>query len=488
MNKFQRTVFRTLPLVFSLFALTSFGQKETKTYKETFSVGKDAVIDINTSYTDIEFQTWDKDQVVVEATIELEGATAKEAEQYFKKGGVSILGNSKKIEISTHAENPVLFGNDFGDIVVNDFIIDIPEFPEIDPFILDFAIPDLHDMPEMIEMPPMPPVPIGSFDYEAYKKDGEAYMKKWKKEFDKNFNEDYKKRMEEWSERMHERSGEWKKRIEERKEEQQERMHEREEIIKQAHEARQQAMEAGKKALMQNRKALDSARIVFIDRDSLHNAPKIFFGSSKSGNKTYKVKKTIKIKMPKSAKLKMNVRHGEVKLAANTRNMDATLSYARLLAATIDGDQTNIVASYSPVSVASWDNGQLHTNFSEKVALKDVKSLRLSANSSQVTIDRLLKSANIVNNLGALRINTVSKDFQDLDISVQHGELNCVLPTAPYIISIDGTSSKLSSPAYLVWDRTNNKTNTVQKSYHLDKNSERSIIINSLFSDVVLEE
>ena len=83
--------------------------------------------------------------------------------------------------------------------------------------------------------------------------------------------------------------------------------------------------------------------------------------------------------MPKSTKLKMNVRHGEVKLAENTRNMDATLSYSRLLASTIDGEKTKIVASYSPVSVQRWNYGNLNLNFSEEVALKDVNILNLNA-------------------------------------------------------------------------------------------------------------
>jgi hypothetical protein len=200
------------------------------------------------------------------------------------------------------------------------------------------------------------------------------------------------------------------------------------------------------------------------------------------------VKKTIKIKMPKSATLKMNVRHGEVKLASTTKNINATLSYARLLATTIDGDKTHIVASYSPVSVQSWDNGSLNANFSESIALKDVKLLRLSANSSEVTIDRLLNTAHIVNNLGAVSIKAVSKDFKDLNISVQNGELNFELPLSPYTIYVNGTSSKLSSPPYLVWEKTRNENNTIHQSYHLNKNTNRSIVINSKYSDVVLEK
>ncbi len=498
MKKLQQTVFRGNTLLLCLFVMATYGQKESKTYRESFNVGEDAVIDINTSYADIEFQTWDKNEVVMEATVELEGATSKEAEEYFKNGGVKILGNSKTIEISTTADNSLFFGNSFGDVAMGDFIIEIPELPELEPLFLDLEIPEMPELPEMREMPPMPPMYFHNFDYEAYKKDGEKYMKKWKKEFDENFDEDYKKRLAEWSERMKERSEAWRERVEEREErrhemlqergralkDRQQAMKERQEVIKE----RQKVLEDRNRERMLRRKALDSTRFLFMERDSLHGGSNIFFGPSMHGNKKYRVKKIIKIKMPKSTKLKMNVRHGEVKLAENTKNINATLSYARLLATTIDGDKTNIVASYSPVSVQYWDNGSLNANFSENVALKDVKLLALSANSSKVTIDRLLDKAHIINNLGVLRINGVSKNFKGLDISVQNGELNCELPSSPYTIFVNGTSSKLSSPAYLIWDIKTNQGNTVQKSYHLDKNTDRSIVITSKYSDVVLEK
>ncbi|MEX0289695.1 MAG: hypothetical protein AB3N14_11350 [Flavobacteriaceae bacterium] len=502
MNKLQRIASKGCTLVICFLALSAFGQKETKTYKESFKVGDNAVIDINTSHADIEFETWDKNEVVVEAVVELEGATKEEAKDYFRSGGVKIIGNSQQIEISTKAENSIFFGDSFGDIIVNDFVIEIPEFPELEPLFLDLEIPELPDFPEMMEMPPMPPFTIHHFDYKEYKKDGEKYMKKWKKEFDENFDEDYKRRMEEWSERMAERAEAWKERREEREADLKERLKERQDELKarqhelkerqrerqQAQKERIKALQERSRAIVLERKEADSTRVLFIDRDSLYSGPSIFFGSSHGSNKKYKVKKTIKIKMPKSAKLKMNVRHGEVKLAENTVNINATLSYARLHATTIDGDRTKIVASYSPVSVQSWDNGSLNTNFSDNVALKDVKYLKLSANSSDVTIERLLKSAYIKNNLGALRINGVAKNFDDLDISVQHGELNFELPTSPYTIYVNGTSSKVTSPAYLVWDKTRNHSNTVQRSYHMNSNAESSIIINSAYSNVVLEK
>ena len=502
MNKLQRIVFKSSGVFVFLLALSAYGQKETKTYNESFKVAGDAVIDINTSYADIEFETWDKNEVSVQAVIELEGATKEEADAYFKKGGIKILGNSKSIEISTQAEGLFSYGTSIGDIQIDDFIIEIPEFPELEPLFLDLEIPDLPEFPEIMEMPPMPLLGMQNFDYDRYQKEGKKYMKEWKKEFDETFDEEYQERMAEWAERIEERTAAWKERQEERNELQKERMEERKMLMEErkeqlmerqkvrveAQKERARAMKDRQKAIILARKAADSTRFLFIDSDSLQNSPNFFFNFSSGAHKKYNVKKTIKIKMPKSAKIKMNVRHGEVKLAQNTVDMKATLSYARLLAYTIDGERTNIVASYSPVSVQTWEKGSLNTKFSDNISLKDVKFLNLSANSSDVTIDRLLNSAYIKNNLGALRINGMDKGFKVLDISVKHGEFKCDLPSSAYKIYVRGTSSKLKSPTTLVWDRSENRTNSIHEGYHLNKNTNSSIVINSVYSDVELDK
>jgi len=492
MNKLQRILFKNGTIILCFLAIGVHSQKQTKTYKETFTVGDDAVLDINTSYADIEFETWDKNQVVVEATIELEGASTEEADQYFKRGGIKILGNSKHIEISTGIENSWFFRHAIGDIDVNDFIIKTPKFPELEPLFLDLRIPDIPEFPLLMEMPPMPHMSMRKFNYKAYKKDGEKYMKKWKKEFDENFDEDYKKRMEVWSERMKVRSEEWKKRQEELYEIRKERMEQREGLLRERKELRKKVQKERQEVLEERQKLRkeerDMQRSIIISRGDGDDEPNIFYRSSDGEQKKYKVKKVIKIKMPKSAKLKINVRHGEVKLAENTKNMNATLSYSRLLASTIEGDKTNISASYSPVTVQHWNYGKLKTEFSEGVDLKEVRNLTLYSTSSDVTIDVLLKSALIKNNLGALRINSISNNFTSMDISLQNGELICELPSTPYTIYVDGTFSKLTSPAYLIWDRTKYQNNTVHKGYHLSKNADKSIVINAQYSDVILEE
>lgn len=473
MNKFSQIPFRITALLLCLGLLGAYGQQK-KTFKETFNVGTDAVLDINTSHVDIEFETWDKNQVQIEAVIELEGASKEEAAAYFERNGIEIKGNSKEIEVYTRRQNSWRYTTS-GDF--DNLHIEIPEIPDLEPLFLDLEIPEIYVIPEI---PPMPPLPMTSFDYSRYKKEGEKYLKEWKKEFDENFDEDYKERFEEWSERVESKAKERAERAEELKQERKEWLEEHKAQMAE----RKKLIQERKKELEERKKEIEE-RSVIISRD--WDTPNVFYWSSDGENKNYKVKKTIRIKMPKSVKLKMNVRHGEVKLAENARNIKASLSYASLLATTIDGEQTIINASYSPVSVQRWNYGQLKTDYSDRVNLKEVRNLRLNSVSSDVTIERVLKSAHVRNNLGALKINSVSKNFTDMDISVQNGELICVLPETPFAIYINGISSKFIGPTGLILDTSKNRNTVLRKGYHINKNTDKSIVINSKYSDVVLE-
>src|SRR5690606_24949974 len=180
-----------------------YAQKRTKTFHENFKVANNAVLDLNTSYADIEFETWNKDQVDIQAIIEIEGATEEQLEASFSSNPIKITGNSKLIEISTGSLNHKLFA--FAPEDLKDLNIDISELIWDVNKIEAPVLPELPEIPylsEIAPIPPMPPVRIQHFDYEAYKKDGEQYLEKWKKEFDKDFSKDYQKQMEEWGKHM----------------------------------------------------------------------------------------------------------------------------------------------------------------------------------------------------------------------------------------------------------------------------------------------
>ncbi len=482
----SKTLFRISPFLLCLLGISAFGQNQNKTYSEKFNVDGDAVLEINTSHADIEFETWDKNEVVIEATVELTDMSEEEAERYFESPPFKIMGNSKEIEISTQGGNSFFTSHTFDDF---DFHF---EMPEIGPVIVD--IPELDDLPEIMalhEMPPMPPMTFHKFDYEEYEKDGEKYMKKWQKEFAKGFDEEYKKKIEEWGKRMEVRAERMKERSEEMKvraEERAQKLQERAEARAERQQAMQEERAARIKERAEARQHRNSERFMFIDTDSVRfGGPNIFYFNSDGREGNIKVKKTIKIKMPKSVKLKMNVRHGEVKLAENTKNLRATLSHARLLATTIDGNDTAIIASYSPVSVQNWNYGRLQADYSEDVRLKEVRNMTLKSTSSDITIDLLLGDLNVNNSFGSVEINSISKNFSDLDISLRNAEFVFELPNIGCNIYVNGTSSKLTTPVGLELNRTQNGDVTVHKGHYLKGSNDKSIVINSKYSEVVME-
>lgn len=481
--------FKPLGLAVLLAPVLVAGQ-QSKTYKENFQVNADVEVALNTSYADIEFSTWDKNEVQVEAVVTLEGATKEEAEAYFKNGGVKILGSSSRVEVGTQNDNSwsFRFNEDF------DFDFVMPEIPDVGLLLDDLVLPELPELIALTEMPPMPPLPPLHFDYKAYEKDGEAYMKKWKKEFDKEFSEEYKAEMEAWSQRAKEHAEEWKKQWEEQQGEREKLMEERakhmEERAKEMEErakVREEAMRERAEARAQLAEVRDQAREQARQERANAAEPRVFYMRGEGGDRDFTIKKSIKIKMPKNARLQLNVRHGEVKLAENARNMQATLSYARLLASTIDGDRTRVSARYSPIAVKAWNNGTLSADFSEKVELDEVRTLDLSATSSEVTIARLLREASIRNNLGALRIGHVAPDFKEMNISVQNGDLQFRLPDGAYLISVSSTASQVNYPSYIVWEPTQKNTG-LRKGYRQKKDAGRSIVINASYSDVKLQD
>ena len=468
MNRSLTTVSKQLIIALGLLTSTSFlAQEESKTFQERFIVAEDAVVNINTSYADIEFETWDKDEVAISATIILEGATKEEAENYFKNSPIEILGNSKEIKISSKSKN-----NDFFSSFDFDELFDHGgmriEVPEIASFVV--SVPEIAPFPEM---PPLPQTEAFIFDYEEYQKDGEKYMKKWQKNFEKSFDKKHQKRLEEWAGRMEEKGEAMEKKMEAYNER-------RELLLEKRHEKMEQRQEE-----FRERQEEGEEHRIFIQ--SNENSPNIFYYSNEGEQKNFKIKKTIKISLPKSTRIKMDVRHGEVKLAENTKNLNANLSHSSLWAVTIDGEETNVSASYTPVSVQRWNYGRLSTSYSEEILLSEVVQLQLQATSSDVTIDKLFKNAFIKNDFGSVHVFELGKDFKDLDVSVKNGELNVTVPKVATNIYIKGNSSTLKLPEGLQMIATKNGTTTIHKGHHIKANNDRSIVITSDYSEVVLQ-
>lgn len=450
-------------LLIWLFAIQVQAQKESKTFRESFPVNKDVTIEVNTSHTDVEFETWDKNTVEVVATIETDGTSREEAEKYFKNWKFEATGDKNKVSVSTRPGNIWIHNGMDMDSMNFSFVMpelpDIPEIPEI---------PDLSDIP-VPPIPPMPPKVLDmanlSFDYEAYRKEGDKYMEAWKEKWQKAFNEDFKKQMESWRERMETHQKHMKENTQKIK-------IDREKIKEQARKAREVAEKARKKAIEASKEAVK-------------NGEQSFFYFYSNGKETeVNVKKRILIKMPEGAKLKINVRHGEVKLAENSENIRATLSHASLWANKVNGKETSIETSYAPVLVQNWNGGKLKVNYVREVDLENVNSLELISNSSDVTVKNLFHTGHIQGNFGKLQIDHIGDNFSRLDVVLDNTNAVIVLPESGFRVVLNGDNSEIKLPSRLKVSTTREGNNTSIKGYHRNSDSDKHITLQAKYSEV----
>lgn len=460
MKQFNKQLLKSLFVLPCLISMGVWGQSREKIITEEFMVDDNVVIEINTSYTDLEFDTWNKNKVEVIATVQIEGASDLEFQEYMENSSFEIFGNSSKVKILNKGESgrPIHFVTNAEPIV-----IEIPDLPSVENFEFDFDFSAMENLPEM------PPIPSPKFDYEAFKKDGEAYMKEWQENFEKDFAEPYQERMKEWQEKMAEK----RKKVEEK------RVIAMEKRAEKMEEARVKRLEAHQKRM--------EAHHQRIAEQNAKRAANTFYVQRGSQPKKFKVSKSIKIKMPKSAKIKMDVRHGEVKLAERIYDINASLSYSNLKAKAIDGTNSLIVASYSPVSVETWQIGELRARYSRNVDLKEVVDLNLEAKSSEVFIKDLIKRAKIKNDFGPISINNVSSDFEDVQMDLSNAEIELVLPETAHQIAVNISNSSLNYPKTISMHK-NSKNGQIQYVGQSSLGtSEKRIHIDSSFSEILLK-
>ncbi|MCH2195054.1 hypothetical protein [Kordia sp.] len=485
---------RTQSLLIALLIISfGYSQSKKRTKKEVFTVNKDVTLDINTSHADVEFDTWNKNKVEITATIEVEDATDEEVEEYMKKWNFKAIGNSEKVTVTSKGGHS-LFG-DASEFVLADPIIMEHDFPMVIemPEIAEFA-----EIQEIVEIPEFPVTVIESmsnlkFDYEAFEKDGEAYLKKWKEEFKSDFDEEkFKEEMEKWQKKFEEKQKERKKVLEKfmKKQKLQEKKLAmiKEKALKKAKIYQEKAMKKHKLALKKQElalKKLENAKVLEL-KDKYGGYDNIFFISK--DDKHFKVKKTIKIKMPKKAKLKLNVRHGEVTIAAVGENMDAKLSHAALYANVIEGANTTIETSYAPIHVTKWNNGALKVNFVKNVDLQSVQNINLMSNSSKVSVGTLGESGIISGTFGNLLIHNVGEDFKTLDIILENTDARIQLPSTAFKLYYIGSSSKISYPETVTGTENKTQFNTIVRGYQKSANSGSEININAKYSKISLNK
>lgn len=445
-------------------------------YVESFNVIDNVEVSVNTSYTNIVFETWNKNKVEVEAYIEGEKLSEKEKQNLIKNWDLNISGNSKKVSITSNAENQSF---EMGEMPQMDFIGPLRE-NMIMPMIQNIKVPPLPE--DLLEN-------LGNiqFDYDAYQKDEEGYMKKFEAQMDKKFGKDFQNKMEAWGKSF---ENSWDD--------------EKADSIGEAYGKRMEAwgesfgksmeewgeaygkkMEAWAEQMERNyeREGSDYSKIV---TKSPHGTSIVIQGKRSSNTKSGNVKKTIIIRLPKNAKTNVNIRHGDLKMA-DANNLKANLNYTSFKANSIDGVQTLITAAYAPVIIKTWKQGVLNVKYVDNCSIETTENIILQANSSDVRIGNITNQAFLSGSFGDLSIAKISNDFEAIDISLENTDAKVKVPAGAFSFYFSGKKSTLKYPKSLQLKESKSADRVLVKGYNQNNSTNKTITINSTYSNVSLQ-
>lgn len=458
-----------------LFTTISQAQKE---YKETFNVDDDVTVSVNTTHTNIVFETWNRDKVEVEAYIDGEKLSEAEKQDLFDNWDFTVLGNSNKVVISSKGGNgpnwismapsngmPSIEGLDFLGPMMEEMIV---------PMISNMKIPNLPD--DLMR-------DIGNidFDYEEFMKDKDGYMKKFEAQMDKKFGKDFEVKMEKWGEEFAEQYNEekgdsiaavWERKMENWGE---------------SFGKRMEAWGARFEKEMEAKYGDDGNYSKQVITSPNGNKTIIIQGSkSTKGHKSLKGTKTIKIKMPKGAKTEIDVRHGKIQMA-DAVNVKATLNHSPFTANSIDGGETLINASYAPVVVNNWNNGTLYLKFVENCNIADVKAINLQANSSDVLIGNVEEEAILAGSFGNLKVTNVSNGFKNIDVLLENTDAVLHMPDVAFSFYFNGKKSTLQYPKSLQLNRTKNYNRVLARGFYKSNQATKNVTVNANYSNVKIQ-
>jgi hypothetical protein len=393
---------KTLFIKFSLcllFIASGYAQK-SKTYTESFNVNKDTEVSLKADNAEIIIETWNKDRVDVEATITVDVEDEKLADEILENFEFEALGNSKKVEIRAGRHGSHVFA------MMNDLHF-FPGGGDVE--ILTHDIKGLKIPPP----PPVPPMPEMNFDFdmEKFNEEGKAYIIRFQDEVKDIVNDStFKKEMKEWKIKL------------------------KQELRKSGMKDSVEVFTYTLKGDYKDKKDPKNAKVVKGFR-----APKPHLRS----HPQHKVKKKIIIKMPKDAKLDLDVKRSELKIAS-LYQIDANLNYSGLQIDELTGENSSVSAIYSGVNITKANGLNLNLKYAKKVKIGEVNQLISTSKTSNLVIDLVNQKAIIDGSFGDLVIKDISKDFKLIDINLKNSSAKLKVPDVAYNFYINSKSSDLN--------------------------------------------
>ncbi len=452
---------KTLLIMLLLVSATAFSQnkKADKNYK----TAGDVKIILDARHTNITFEIWDKNEVQIEAFLD-PGVKGTEAQNQMDSWKLETSGNTTEVKITS------------GGGAVKGPEMDMASLTESMGHLQNLIAPIMSEMvapmlKNIAKHPPLPPdfaAKMGNlnFDYEAYQKDGDKYIKKWEAKIEKNFGKDFEASMEKWAEQFEKNAEIWGKNLEKEMEVNGVEFEKSMEAWGEKFGAQMEAWGENFAREMEGIEKIENGKVI---------------------RSASKATRNIKIKMPAGAKLELDVRHGAVKLGQRVLNLKATLSHSSLTGNIIDGKDTEVKVSYSPVTISQWNYGVLNASYAQNIAINKAQSIKLVSNSSDVNIGEIGETGILSGTFGALKIGKLSPEFKNLDITVKNSDLELSLPQTALNFNYNGTQSKIDYPKASTIKSTRSYDNEMLNGFYRSANANRNISINATFSNIIIK-
>ena len=465
----MKTIKLKTAIIALLCATTALAQ--TSKLNKTLKTNKEVTVNIDARHTLVSVEYWDRNEVQVSAYLE---GTEENKAKALESWKLDVTGSASEVRIKSVAapKGP-------GDFNMAALQAPLAKLPEM----LGPLTQMVGPMLEGLSGNPLPPEFYESmgeihFDYEQYQKDGEKYIEKFEQRIEKNFGKDFEKAMEQWAEKFEKDSALWK-----------------------SHEKNMEAwgedfgkkMEAWGESFGKDMEKWGEEFGKEMEAWAANIEKEAKVQEAKTGKKVIilknnnSAKKVLKVKMPRAGQLKLNVRHGEVKLAGATHNLRGEISHSKLDATEISGKNTNLKVAYTPVMIKNWKYGVLNAAYVQELKIEKAVSLKLESNASDVHIRELGETGILVGTFGELRIDKVAPGFKNLDITLENSDLVLDLPESAFNFTYNGTNSEVKYPKGLKLTSSNSYDNQKLKGYNASQNTGAAINIHAKFSEVLLK-
>ncbi len=452
-------------LLLCLLFITAGGFAQTKKLSKTYKTPADVTIDVDSRHTNVIIENWDKNEVEIEAYLEGNTGSKEQTQKLLDAWELETSSSAGRVKIKSGGGMNMNIDIDMAQLEGS-----LSELPSL----LEPLMNNLGPMLSNISQHPLPPefaenMSDIKFDYEAYKKDGDKYLEKWEANFEKKFGKDFEVKMEKWAAEVEKNSEKFEKEYEAKME-----------VWAKGFE---KDMEAWGEEFGKKMEAWGEEFGKQFEAQMEGGNNKVFI---MEGGNSAKSKKTIKLRIPKDAKLQMNVRHGELKLGSTIKNLKADLSHSRLSANRLSGKNTNVKVAYSPVKIAYWDYGVLSTKFVKNCSIDKAVSIKLDSNSSDIVIKELQKTGVLSGSFGKLEVADLGAGFENLNITLENSDLELDIPESAFNFTFNGMQSNIKYPQSMQLKSTKSYDNEILNGYYKSRNGNGNITIKANYSDVLI--